>query len=208
MRIIMMGPQGSGKGTQAKKLADRYGIPHISMGEIFRSAVKSGSEVGLKIKQIIDAGNIVPDDLTLGFIKKRLEDVDCAEGFILDGFPRTLHQAEALDEITDITHVVVLHISDKESIKRLGARRQCPKCGKITSVNVEGETCRDCKVKFVIRDDDKPASIKKRLDIYHDETQPLIEYYRPRNIVHIVNGEKSVEDVFKEILAVLGDANY
>ncbi|MBD3361241.1 adenylate kinase [Candidatus Woesearchaeota archaeon] len=204
MNIIMMGPQGSGKGTQASLLAERYGIPAISIGEIFREAIKSDSEEGREIQKIIDNGNMVPDELTIMFVKKRLEDVDCAEGFILDGFPRTLPQAKALDEFAKIDYVIVLRISDEEAVKRLVQRRQCPKCGKITSVK-EGEKCKQCKIKLVKRKDDTEEAIKKRLEIYHDQTQPLIEYYKPRDIVHIINGEQSIEGIHKEILVALGD---
>ncbi len=207
MNIIMFGPPGSGKGTQAKKLAERYGIPHISPGAIFREAVKNKTKFGLKIKDLIGRGNFVPDNLTVAMMKKRIEDVDCAEGFILDGFPRTLPQAEAFDEFAHIDFVIVLNVSNKEVVNRLSKRRQCPKCGTITNIK-EGKNCKDCKTKLIQRNDDKPEVIKKRLLIYHDLTQPLIEYYRPRDIIHIINGDQSVKRVFKEILLALGDTNY
>ncbi|MBN1644910.1 adenylate kinase [Candidatus Woesearchaeota archaeon] len=204
MNIIIFGPPGSGKGTQARLLADRYGIPHISPGAMFRAAMKSKTKIGLQIKDFMDKGNYVPDDITIAMVKKRLEDVDCAEGFMIDGFPRNLPQAEALDEFAHIDFVIVLKVSDKEVINRLSKRRQCPKCDKITSTE-EGEKCRDCKVKLVQRDDDKPQVIKNRLLVYHDLTQPLIEYYKNKDIVRMINGEQSEENVFKDILLGLGD---
>ncbi len=204
MNIIIFGPPGSGKGTQAKRLADRYGIPRICTGEILRESIKKKTELGLKIKNILDAGNYVSDDIAVALVQKRLEDVDCAEGYILDGFPRTLSQAEALDEFSEVGFVLFLSVSDKEVIKRLSKRRQCPKCNKLTNIS-EGESCKECKVKFIIRDDDDPEVIKKRLIVYHDLTQPLMEYYKPRNLVHVINGEQSEEKVFKELLLALGD---
>jgi adenylate kinase len=204
MNIIIFGPPGSGKGTQARLLADRYGIPRICTGEILRESIKKKTGLGLKIKNLIDAGNYVSDDIAVAMIQKRLEDVDCAEGYILDGFPRTLSQAEALDEFSEIGFVLFLKVSDKEVITRLSKRRQCPKCNKLTNTS-EGEKCKECKVKLVIRDDDDPKVITKRLLVYHDLTQPLMEYYKPRNLVHVINGEQSEKKVFKDLLLALGD---
>jgi adenylate kinase len=204
MNIVIFGPQGSGKGTQAKMLADRYGVPHISTGDIFREAAKKHDTLGLEVKRVMDAGALCSDALTNEVVKHRLEDVDCSEGFILDGYPRTLAQAEALDEFSHVDFVIVLEISDEEAVKRLSKRRQCQKCKKITGVS-EGSACKSCGAKLVQRDDDTPALIQKRLDTYHELTQPLMEYYRPQEIIHIINGEQSPEKVFKDILGILGD---
>lgn len=204
MNIVIFGPQGSGKGTQAKMLADRYGIPHISTGDIFREAAKRKDKMGLEVKKVLDEGSLCSDALTNEVVKHRLEDVDCAEGFILDGYPRTLVQAEALDEFSNIEFVIVLEISDEEAIKRLSKRRQCPKCKRITDIN-EGAECAKCGTKLVQRADDTPELIKKRLDDYHDITQPLLEYYKPREVVFVINGEQKPEKVFRNILEVLGE---
>jgi adenylate kinase len=206
MNIIIFGPPGSGKGTQAKLLADRYGIPHICPGEILRDAIKKKTDLGLKIKGLLDSGNYVSDDIAIAMVQKRLEDVDCAEGYILDGFPRTLPQAEALDEFSEVGFVLFLNISDKEAINRQSKRRQCPKCNKLTNIS-EGERCKECKVKLIKRDDQDSDVISNRLLVYHDLTQPLLEYYKPRNIVHVINGDQSEEKVFKELILALGDTD-
>lgn len=204
MNIVIFGPQGSGKGTQAKMLADRYGIPHISTGDIFREAAKRHDKLGLEVKKVLDEGSLCSDALTNEVVKHRLEDVDCAEGFILDGYPRTLIQAEALDEFSHVDYVVVLEISDEEAVSRLSKRRQCPECKRITDVS-EGDVCVKCKARLVQRADDTPELIKKRLDDYHDLTHPLLEYYKPQEVVHVIDGEQKPEKVFKDILMVLGD---
>ncbi len=204
MNIVIFGPQGSGKGTQAEMLADRYGIPHISTGDIFREAAKRKDKIGLEVKKVLDEGSLCSDALTNEVVKHRLEDVDCAEGFILDGYPRTLVQAEALDEFANVEFVIVLEISDQEAVRRLSKRRQCPKCKRITDT-AEGSDCVKCGTALVQRADDTPELIKKRLDDYHDITQPLLEYYKPREIVAVINGEQSPEKVFRNILDVLGE---
>lgn len=204
MNIVIFGPQGSGKGTQAEMLADRYGIPHISTGDIFRVAAKKNDVIGREVKKVLDDGALCSDALTNEVVKHRLEDVDCAEGFILDGYPRTLVQAEALDEFSHVDFVIVLEISDEEAIKRLSKRRQCPKCRRITGIN-EGAECIKCGTKLVQRADDTPALIQKRLNDYHELTQPLLEYYKPQEIVSVINGEQKPEKVFRDILEVLGE---
>jgi len=207
MNIIIFGPPGSGKGTQARKLADRYGIPHISTGRIFRAAMKDKSGLGNKIARIMKSGGYVPDDITIGIVKKRLEDADCAEGFILDGFPRTLPQAEALDEFSHVDFVIVLDIPDKVAVERIAGRRTCSKCRRPATIK-EGSKCKECGGKLVRRPDESDEVIPGRLKIYHDATHPLLEYYLPRDIVHVIDGTKPVEEAFKDILKVLGDANY
>lgn len=207
MNIIMFGPPGCGKGTQARKLADRYGIPHISTGQIFRAVMKDKSELGKKIRDTMKSGNYVPDKITIAVVKKRLEDADCAEGFILDGFPRTLAQAEALDEFSHVDFVIVLEIPDSVAVHRIAERRTCSKCNRPATVK-EGNKCRECGGKLIRRPDESDEIIAERLKIYHDTARPLLEYYRPGDIVHVINGNPPVEKVFKDILKVLGDANY
>lgn len=204
MNIVIFGPQGSGKGTQAKMLAERYGIPHISTGDIFREAAKRKDAIGLEVKKVLDEGRLCSDALTNEVVKHRLEDVDCAEGFILDGYPRTLTQAEALDEFSHVDFIIVLEISDEAAVGRLSRRRQCPKCMRITDTS-EGIDCIKCGAKLVQRADDTPVLIQKRLDDYHGITQPLLEYYKPQEIVYFIDGEHKPEKVFKNILEVLGD---
>lgn len=205
--IILIGPQGAGKGTQAKRMVKEYAIPHISTGDLFRENIKNKTELGLKAKAIIDAGNLVPDELTVDMLKQRLEQDDCKKGFILDGFPRTLPQAQVLDEFCEITHVIEMKLDDEIAIQRVSSRKQCKTCGKIYGLHVhekEEGKCDECHTALYQRDDDKEEAIKKRLELYRDETEPLVEYYRPRNIVHVIDGSLSVEDEFAEIKKVLG----
>lgn len=203
--ILLIGPQGSGKGTQAKLVKDLFNIPHISTGDLFREAIASKTELGKVAEQYINDGNLVPDDITFGIIKKRLEKTDCEAGYVLDGFPRTLSQAHALDDITALTHVLEIFISDDVSVDRISKRRLCTKCSLIYGLNRIPKTsniCDKCKGKLVQRDDDKPFAIKKRLETYHDLTEPLLEYYKPRDIVHKIDGVGSVDDVFKRVKKV------
>lgn len=204
MNIIIFGPPGSGKGTQAGKIAERYGIPHISTGDMFRAAMDKKTELGLKIKEMMAKGILIPDEITVRLVEMRLQEADCAEGFILDGFPRTLDQAEALDELAEIGFVIVLDVSDDVVVERIMKRRTCAKCGRPTTSD-EGDTCKKCGGELVKRSDENIDTIKHRLQVYHDQTQPLIEYYRPRDIVHIVDGERPVEEVFKDIIKILGE---
>lgn len=204
MNIVIFGPPGSGKGTQAKLLAERYGIPQVSTGDIFRAAMKAKSELGLKIINMMNSGHYVSDDITIGVVKKRLEDVDCAEGFILDGFPRTLAQAEALDEFSHVDFVIVLDVPYEEIIKRTSKRKVCSKCNRITT-SEEGQNCKECRGKLISRSDEDIKIVKTRLMIYQDTAQPVINYYRSKGVLHTIAGNRSVEDVFNDILSVLGD---
>lgn len=204
MNIIMFGPPGSGKGTQADKVAERYGIPHISTGDMFRAAMDKKTELGLKIKDMMAKGILIPDEITIRLVEMRLKEADCAEGFILDGFPRTIDQAEALDELAEIGFVIVLNVPDDVVLKRIMNRRTCSKCKRPTTAD-EGDTCKECGGELVKRSDEKEDVIKHRLKVYHDQTQPLLEYYKPRDLVHRVNGDRPVEEVFKDIIKILGE---
>ena len=186
MKIIMLGAPGAGKGTQAKKIADKYQIPHISTGDIFRANIKEGTELGKKAKSYMDQGQLVPDELTLELIMDRFQNPDCKNGYVLDGFPRTIPQAEALTEALakkgeTIDYAINVEVPDENIINRMGGRRACLACGSTYHIvyaptRVEG-ICDRCGEKLVLRDDDKPETVKNRLNVYHNQTQPLIEYY-------------------------------
>jgi len=209
-RIIMLGPQGSGKGTQADMLTAKLGIPKISTGDIFRQNIKDGTELGQKVKAIIDEGKLVPDELTNDIMKNRIKEPDCANGFILDGYPRNLFQAEALDKVTQITHVLEVYIPDKESVKRISGRRSCH-CGRVYHLEYNppknDEVCDDCGEKLYIRDDDKPEAIQERLKIYHEQSEPLVEYYKEKGVHVRIDGLPPIEEVSKEIVEKLDVAN-
>ncbi|MCX8146903.1 MAG: adenylate kinase [Candidatus Woesearchaeota archaeon] len=206
MKIVLIGPQGSGKGTQAKMLQEKFNIPHISTGDIFREAISKGTEIGKKAKAIIESGKLVPDEITNKIVEERLKQDDCKNGFILDGYPRNLNQAKALDSFSKIDYVIEIDVPDKISVKRLSSRRQCKKCGAIYGITLipkEEGICDKCGSELYQRDDDRPDAIKKRLEIYHKETEPILEYYRKKGILIRVDGTGSVENVFKEIKAKL-----
>lgn len=203
MKLVFMGPQGSGKGTQAQILKDELKIPHISTGDIFREAAEQGTEMGIKAKEEYwEKGNLVPDEITNQIVKERLEQEDCKAGFILDGYPRTLDQAQALDEITKIDHVILINISDEESIKRISGRRTCKECGKIYHVvrnpPPEEGKC-ECGGEIIQRDDDTEEKLKTRLKAYHEQTQPVVEYYKQKGMLKEVNGEQEKEAITAEI---------
>jgi adenylate kinase len=205
--MIILGPQGSGKGTQAKILATSYGLPHISTGDMLREAIAAGTELGKQAKALINEGKLVPDEVVIGIVKERLEKPDCAEGYILDGFPRNIDQAKALDEFADIKYVIELSVPDEVSVSRIVHRRQCKDCGAIYGVDFPPKTegvCDKCGAELYQREDDTDEAVKKRLAIYHDETEPILEYYRPREVVHEVDGTKSVDDVQLELKNILG----
>ncbi|MBW3004394.1 adenylate kinase [Candidatus Woesearchaeota archaeon] len=204
MNILIFGAQGCGKGTQAELIAERYGIPHISTGDMFRAAMEKGTDLGKQITERMKKGVLISDEITIKLVELRLKESDCTEGFILDGFPRTLEQAEALDEMAEIGFVIVLDVPEDVLIERLAKRRQCAKCKRITNVS-EGEKCKECGGKLIQREDDTPEGIKQRLTMYRDQTEPLIEYYKPRDIVHIIDGNRPIEPIFQDILKVLGE---
>jgi len=213
MKIIMLGAPGAGKGTQAKKIADKYQIPHISTGDIFRANIKEGTELGKKAKSYMDQGQLVPDELTLELIMDRFQNPDCKNGYVLDGFPRTIPQAEALTEALakkgeTIDYAINVEVPDENIINRMGGRRACLACGSTYHIvyaptKVEG-ICDRCGEKLVLRDDDKPETVKNRLNVYHNQTQPLIEYYTKQGKLAEGDGTQSMEDVFNAIVKILG----
>ena len=213
MKIIMLGAPGAGKGTQAKMLAEKYGIPHISTGDIFRANIKNGTELGAKAKEYMDKGLLVPDELVVDLIMDRFKADDCKNGYILDGFPRTIPQAEALDKALSaigdsVDYAINVEVPDENIIERMSGRRACVGCGatyhiKYNPTKVEG-ICDACGEKLILRDDDKPETVKNRLSVYHEQTQPLIDYYAKKNVLAEVDGTKDMEDVFNDIVTILG----
>ena len=209
MRLILLGPPGAGKGTQAEALVKRLGVPQISTGDILREAVKNGTPVGLRAKEYMDAGDLVPDDVIIGIIKERLERDDCKDGYIFDGMPRTLVQAQALDEQgVAIDAVLSIEVPDEVIISRLGGRRSCPDCGIVYHVvtkapAVDGK-CDACGAELVIRVDDNAETIKNRLSTYHDQTAPLINYYESQGKLKTADGTLNVSESITETLRVLG----
>lgn len=212
MKIIMLGAPGAGKGTQAKQIATKYSIPHISTGDIFRANIKNGTELGEKAKSYMDQGLLVPDELTCDLVVDRIGQDDCANGFVLDGFPRTIPQAEALTNALDklgdkMEYAIDVDVPDENIVKRMSGRRACLDCGAtyhIVSIPPKKEgICDSCGSKLVLRDDDQPETVQKRLDVYHEQTQPLIDYYKEAGILHTVDGTQPMEDVFAEIVKVL-----
>ena len=197
--IVLFGPQGSGKGTQAKLSSQKYSIPHISTGNIFRENIKNKTELGQQIENLINNGNLVPDEITNKIVKERLERGDCSNGFILDGFPRNIKQAEYLSEFINIDLALEIWISDDEAVKRIELRRTCPDCGTIyhlTHIIPKKEgLCDKCSTPLIIREDDKEEAIKKRLKTYHSQTEALIHYYKEKGVSKKVDGTGSVEDV-------------
>ena len=214
MKIIMLGAPGAGKGTQAKKIAEKYGIPHISTGDIFRANIKNQTELGKKAKAYMDQGALVPDELTLELIMDRFTNDDCKNGYVLDGFPRTIPQAEALtkalaDKNDAVDYAINVDVPDEAIVTRMSGRRACLACGgtyhiKFNPTKVEG-ICDACGGELVLRADDKPETVQKRLDVYHEQTQPLIDYYQTQNILKEVDGTLPLEEVFGAIIAILED---
>jgi adenylate kinase len=205
--MIMIGPQGSGKGTQADLLAKKLKIPHISTGDIFRAIKAKDTPLGRTVRDLIDNGNLVPDKIVLDVVAVRLKEHDTEEGFIFDGFPRTLPQAMAFDSMYKVTHCVLIEIGDDESIRRISARRICPKCKTNFNIiyikpKIVG-ICDNCGTKLVVRDDDKPDSVKLRLKKYHDETEPLVKFYEKKGVLLRVKGEQDIAKVHKDIVRLL-----
>ena len=212
MKIVMLGAPGAGKGTQAKMIAAKYGIPHISTGDIFRANIKNGTELGEKAKQYMDQGLLVPDELTLALIMDRFAQADCSNGYVLDGFPRTIAQAEALTASLKANNdaldmAIDVDVPDENIIERMGGRRACVACGGTFHVlynppRIAGK-CDLCGGELSIRKDDLPETVKRRLTVYHEQTQPLIDYYTKEGILRTVDGTKDVNEVFAEITALL-----
>ena len=213
MKIIMLGAPGAGKGTQAKKIAAKYDIPHISTGDIFRANIKNGTELGNKAKTYMDQGLLVPDELVVDLVVDRVQQDDCKNGYVLDGFPRTIPQAEALDkalaEFGDkIDYAIDVNVPDENIVKRMGGRRACVGCGATyhlvyAPTKTEG-ICHVCGKELILRDDDKPETVQKRLNVYHEQTQPLIDYYTKAGILKTVDGTVDINDVFAAIVEILG----
>ena len=213
MKIIMLGAPGAGKGTQAKQIADKYGIPHISTGDIFRANIKNGTELGKKAKTYMDQGLLVPDELTCDLVVDRIQQEDAKNGFVLDGFPRTIPQAEALTEAlkilgTSMDFAINIEVKDENIVRRMSGRRACVNCGATYHIvhippKVEG-ICDRCGSALILRDDDKPETVQNRLKVYHEQTQPLIDYYTEEGILKSVDGMLPMDEVFDAIVAVLG----
>ncbi len=214
MNLILLGPPGCGKGTQAKRLIEKYGIPQISTGDLLRAAVKNGTELGKKAKEFMDAGKLVPDEVVIGMVKERLAESDCAKGFILDGFPRTVPQAEALDKTLEgmskkIDKVVSIEVPDDEVVKRLGGRRTCKGCGAMYHLEFQKPkkdgVCDKCGGELYQRDDDNEATIRNRLGVYHDQTSPLKDYYGKKGIVKDIPGVGDINGITDAIMKALED---
>ncbi len=212
MRIIMLGAPGAGKGTQAKKIAAEYGIPHISTGDIFRANLKEGTELGMKAKEYMDKGLLVPDELTCDLVVDRISQADAEKGYVLDGFPRTIPQAEALTAALTkrgekIDFAIDIEVPDEHIIKRMSGRRACTGCGAtyhlVYAAPVKEGICDTCGSELILRDDDKEETVAKRLEVYHDQTQPLIDYYTQKGVLKEISGTKAIDEIFDEIKAVL-----
>lgn len=213
MKIIMLGAPGAGKGTQAKKIAAKYNIPHISTGDIFRANIKNGTELGKKAKTYMDQGLLVPDELTVDLVMDRVAQEDCVNGYVLDGFPRTIPQAEALTNALKergqkMEYAIDVHVPDENIVNRMSGRRACVGCGATyhlvyAPTRAEG-ICDVCGKELILREDDKPETVQKRLNVYHEQTQPLIDYYSEAGILHTVDGTIDIEDVFHAITEILG----
>ena len=213
MRIIMLGAPGAGKGTQAKMIASKYGIPHISTGDIFRANIKNGTELGMEAKSYMDKGQLVPDELTVKILLDRVAQDDCKNGYVLDGFPRTIPQAEVLEselnKLNDkIDYAINVDVPDENIVNRMSGRRACVSCGATYHIvynapKTEGK-CDACNADLILRDDDKPETVLNRLDIYHKQTQPLIDFYNQRNVLKEVDGTVDLNEVFASITKILG----
>ncbi len=213
MNIILLGPPGAGKGTQAKRLIDKYGIPQISTGDMLRAALKAGTPLGLEAKKYMDKGELVPDSVVIGLVKERIQQDDCAKGYMLDGFPRNVSQAEALDGMLGqlgqkIDHVVCIEVPNDELVERLTGRRTCRECGagyhvKFDPPKKDG-TCDKCGGELYQRDDDNVQTVTSRLKVYSDQTEPLINYYDNQSKLRRIDGVGDIDDIFGRIVAVLG----
>ncbi|HIS06683.1 MAG TPA: adenylate kinase [Candidatus Choladocola avistercoris] len=213
MKIIMLGAPGAGKGTQAKKIAEKYQIPHISTGDIFRANIKNGTELGKKAKTYMDQGLLVPDELVCDLVVDRVKQEDCKNGYILDGFPRTIPQAESLDEALgqmgeSLDYAINVDVPDEHIVNRMSGRRACVGCGAtyhmVYAPTKKEGVCDVCGAELILRDDDKPETVQKRLSVYHEQTQPLIDYYKGKGILKDVDGTKDMDVVFRAITDILG----
>ena len=214
MKVIMLGAPGAGKGTQAKLISEKYGIPHISTGDIFRANIKNNTELGKKAKEFMDQGLLVPDELTCDLVVDRISQPDAAKGFILDGFPRTIPQAEALTNALNkrneaIDYAIDVEVPDEVIVNRMAGRRACVSCGATYHMTYAAPAkegiCDKCGSKLILRDDDKPETVTKRLNVYHTQTQPLIEYYTKAGVLHEFDGTKDINEIFDSITELLGE---
>lgn len=214
MKIVMLGAPGAGKGTQAIKIADKYDIPHISTGDIFRANIKGGTELGQKAKSYIDKGELVPDEVTIGMLLDRIAQDDCKNGYVLDGFPRTIPQAESLTEALKsqgdkIDFALNIDVPDEAIIERMSGRRACPKCGAtyhiVYAAPKTENICDKCATELIIRSDDKPETVKDRLNVYHQQTEPLIAYYKAAGVLREVDGTQELPKVFEDVVAILSE---
>ena len=212
MKIVMLGAPGAGKGTQARLISEKYAIPQISTGDIFRANIRENTELGQRAKSYMDQGLLVPDQVTCDLVVDRIIRDDCNNGYILDGFPRTIPQAQALtraleEQGTRIDYAIDVEVPDESIVKRMSGRRACPKCGATFHIqfkvpSVDG-VCDECGSELILREDDHPETVQKRLDVYHSQTQPLIEYYREQGVLHTVDGTRQMQEVFQEICSIL-----
>jgi adenylate kinase len=208
MNLVLMGLPGAGKGTQAEKAVEKYGIPHISTGDMFRSAINAGTELGLKAKSFMDAGNLVPDDVTIGIVRERLGKDDCRKGFLLDGFPRTVAQADALENILvemnrSIDYVIYINVDHEQLMQRLTGRRICKDCGATYHVQfnppkVDG-ICDKCGGELYQREDDNEKTVHKRLEVNMEQAQPLLDFYQEKGYLQTINGDQNITQVFNDI---------
>ena len=214
MKIVMLGAPGAGKGTQAIKIADKYDIPHISTGDIFRANIKGGTELGQKAKSYIDKGELVPDEVTIGMLLDRIAQDDCKNGYVLDGFPRTIPQAESLTDALksqgdQIDFALNIDVPDEAIIERMSGRRACPKCGAtyhiVYAAPKTENICDKCGTELIIRSDDKPETVKDRLNVYHQQTEPLIAYYKTAGVLREVDGTQELPKVFEDVVAILSE---
>ena len=204
MNVILLGAPGAGKGTQAVRIAAAMNIPHISTGDIFRKNIKEKTPVGLKAKSYIDRGQLVPDEVVVEIVQQRIDEDDCKNGFLLDGFPRTIAQAEALDRLTNIDNVIDLEVDLDKLVDRITGRRVCEKCGESYHVSTKkDDICEKCGGKLIQRADDTEETVKSRLNVYKNETAPLINFYKNQGVLKNVDGMKSIEEVFEEISKAL-----
>ena len=214
MKVVMLGAPGAGKGTQAKKIAAKYNIPHISTGDIFRANIKNGTELGKKAKTYMDQGLLVPDELVVDLVVDRVNQEDCADGYVLDGFPRTIPQAEALTKALasqgqKLDYAIDVDVPDENIVRRMSGRRACVGCGatyhlEYAPTKKEG-ICDVCGGELILRDDDKPETVEKRLGVYHEQTLPLIDYYTNAGILKRVDGTVDIEEVFQAVVQILGE---
>ena len=212
MKIVMLGAPGAGKGTQAKMIAENYKIPHISTGDMFRLNIKNGTELGMEAKKYMDQGLLVPDELTVRIFLDRVAQDDCKAGYVLDGFPRTIPQAQVLEEALDklgdkIDYAIDVVVPDENIIRRMGGRRACTSCGATYHIEhvppKEEGICDACGQELVLRDDDKPETVEKRLRVYQEQTAPLLEFYKAKGVLRSVDGTQDMQDVFKDITEIL-----